>query len=269
MKTSKIRRNPEISLVYVNFRSARFLRRSIGSVLDSRSTKGNTEIIVVNNDRSESWSLRALSREFPLRIIETGENLGFGSAANIAARCARAPYIGFINPDTRLLSGDTGVIPELFRKYRKIGVLGARLESDDGYPEPWSAGEEITLWQVIRNNIGLPAGRRIWKSGRPRRAGFVSGAALFIRKDLFDGIGGFDDRFFLYFEDADLCLRSGRTGYRIFSFPGIVFRHDGGASRISDLSRKKAFYESQRRYFEKHRPKWEGWVLSVMRRIFL
>lgn len=269
MKTSRIRKSPEITLVYVNFRSVGLLRRSLRALSKQRIFFRNIEIIVINNDPSEAWALRALSREFPLRLIEVRKNKGFGSAANLAVRHVRTPYIGFINPDTELLSGNIGIIPDLFRKHPHIGVLGARLVSHENAPELWSAGEDITLWQVIRNNVGIPAGKRIWKSGKPRKAGFVSGAALFTRKDLFDEVGGFDEGFFLYFEDADFCLRLKRIGYRIFSFPGIIFRHDGGASHASSRAKKEAFYESQERYFGKHRPKWEGRILSVMKRIFL
>jgi GT2 family glycosyltransferase len=269
MKTSEYPENPEISLIYVNFRSVRLLRRSLDSLRKSRILQGGVEVVVANNDPSESWALRALSRRFPVRIIELRRNIGFGAAANMAAMHSRAAYLGFINPDTELLSGKIGSITEIFRKYRDIGVLGARLLSQDGYPEAWSAGEDVTLWQIIRNNIGIPAGRRIWKSGKPRKAGFVSGAALFVRKDLFNALNGFDARFFLYFEDVDLCFRSKRSGYRVFSFPGIVFRHDGGGSQSSQHSQKNAFYESQERYFEKHRPAWEKMMISTVRRMFL
>lgn len=269
MKTSKNRKNPDISLIFVNFRSVRLLRNSIESLWRNACSDGNIEIIVINNDPSESWAVRALSRRFPVRIIDARENIGFGRAANRAVRHARAPHIGFINPDTEFLSGNLMRIPRIFRKYQDIGVIGARLVSFDLAPEPWSVGEDVSLWQIIRNNIGIPAGKRIWNSGRPGKAGFVSGAALFMKRELFMDIGGFDERFFLYFEDADLCFRVKRAGYRVFSFPGVIFRHEGGSSHVSDLAKKREFYESQERYFAKHRPKWERKALSIMRRVFL
>jgi GT2 family glycosyltransferase len=269
MKISGTREHPKLSLIYVNFRSVRLLRKSIKSLFEREGLDDGVEIIVANNDFSESWALRALQGSLPIRVISIQKNIGFGTAANIAARHSHAPYLGFINPDTEIFSGNVADIPKIFRKNPDIGVLGARLLSDDGSPESWSAGEDVTFWQVIRNNIGIPGGKRIWKSERPRSAGFVSGAALFIRKDTFDKLDGFDKRFFLYFEDADLCFRAKRSGYRVFSFPGVVFRHKGGKSHVSDYARKRAFYESQDRYFEKHRPTWEGKVLSIMKRAFL
>jgi N-acetylglucosaminyl-diphospho-decaprenol L-rhamnosyltransferase len=269
MKISGIQENPELSLIYVNFRSARLLRRSIESLFERNILNKGVEIIVANNDASESWALRALQRTFSVRVVGIDKNIGFGDAANLAAQYARAPYLGFINPDTEIFSGNVADIPKIFRKHPDIGILGARLISDDGNPEPWSAGREVTLWQIIRNNVSTPAGKYIWESVRPRKAGFVSGAALFIRKELFDKLDGFDERFFLYFEDVDLCFRSRRSGYRVFSFPGIVFRHKGGKSHVSDHAKKRVFYESQERYFKKHRPAWEGKALSIIKRIFL
>ena len=269
MKISGAEENPELSLIYVNFRSVRLLRRSIESLFERGILDRGIEIIVANNDVSEAWALQSLQRSFPITVISIHENIGFGDAANLAAQHARAPYFGFINPDTEIFSRNIADIPKIFRKYPDIGILGARLISDDGNPEPWSAGEDVTFWQIIRNNVGIPAGKHIWKSKKPRKAGFVSGAALFIRKNLFDALDGFDERFFLYFEDADLCFRTKRAGYRVFSFPGVVFRHKGGKSHTSDHEKKRAFYESQERYFEKHRPIWEGKALSIMKRIFL
>jgi N-acetylglucosaminyl-diphospho-decaprenol L-rhamnosyltransferase len=269
MKISEQPGNPELSLVYVNFRSARLLRKSIESFRGNGIFHGKIEIIVANNDPSEAWAVEALRRRFPIRVINLPENRGFGNAANEAASIARALYLGFINPDTSMLSGKMTRIPEVFRKYPDIGILGARLVSRDGIPEPWSAGEDVSFWQIIRNNLGIPAGRRIWENSRPRRAGFVSGAALFIRRDLFRELRGFDERFFLYFEDADLCLRAKRSGYRVFFFPGVTFFHEGGMSHFTERAKKSAFYDSQRRYFVKHRPKWEGKTISIMRRIFL
>jgi len=269
MKTSSVWKNPELSLVFVNFRSARLLRKSIGSLYGSHCFHGNIEIIVANNDASESWALQALQRRFPVRIIDIHKNIGFGAAANCAARYSRAPYLGFINPDTEIFSGNIANIPKIFRKYSEIGILGARLISDDGSPELWSAGRDVSLWQIIRNNVCIPAGKRVWESEKPQKAGFVSGAALFMRKKLFEKLHGFDERFFLYFEDVDLCFRAKGEGYRVFSFPGVVFQHKGGRSHISDHAKKRVFYESQEQYFAKHRPMWEGKVLSIMKRMFL
>lgn len=270
MKTSEILKNPEISLIFVNFRSARLLRGALCALFRDKSVRdGAVEIIIANNDRSETWALRAISRNIPIRIITFSKNVGFGKAANEAARYANAACFGFINPDTEFLSGNIGDIPMIFRKRQDIGILGARLLSDDGNPETWSMGKDITLWQIFRNNLGVSAGKRMWESDKPKSVGFVSGAALFIRKSTFDFLCGFDERFFLYFEDADLCFRARRAGYRVFSFPKIVFRHIRGGSHFSTQSMKQVFYTSQEQYFSKNRPVWEGVFLSIVRRMFL
>lgn len=269
MKIFRTGENPKISLVYVNFRSVRPLRKSLESVWRNRELRKNIEIVVANNDHSESWALRALKRRFPIRIIDLPGNLGFGHAANEAVSIVRSPYVGFLNPDTEFFSGNIADIPKIFEKYHDIGVLGARLLSHTGESEPWSSGRAVSLWQIFRNNMGIPSGKALWESRKPVRAGFVSGAALFTRSELFRKLQGFDERFFLYFEDADLCLRVWESGYRVFLFPKLTFFHEGGVSHATERSKKEAFYDSQERYFRKNRPIWESWILSIMKKILL
>lgn len=257
--------HPTLSLVLVNYRSADTIQACLESLETDRSNVA-IECIVVNNDSSERVALDRLAARFSIRVIETGENIGFGAASNRGAQEAAADFLGFLNPDTRLLSGSLQEVSEFFHTHPETGITGGRLIGQDGKSELWSAGSTATLVRIIGNKFrffrGLPPERSEFVS-----VGFVSGAALFIRKSLFDSLGGFDERFFLYFEDMDLCLRSLAAGAGVVLLPTLVFTHEGGVSQCSREIQKRHYYTSQKLYFEKHRPKWECDALKFLRKI--
>lgn len=268
MRTTGQPRNPEFSLIYVNFRSADLLERSLGSLRRNGIFGEGVEVILVNNDSREEALLRDISERFSCRLLPSEGNVGFARAVNRAAGTARGGFIGCINPDTEFFGGSLEIIDGLFEKYPKIGVIGAKIVGEDGMAEEWSVGGELSLWQIIRNNLGIPSGRRLWMSRKNVSVGWVSGAALFIRKELFDRLSGFDERFFLYFEDVDLCHRAKKAGYAVAFCPKVVFLHKSGMSHESRRSQKESFYDSQRKYFGKHRPRWEYFLLEAARKIF-
>ena len=263
----RIAAKPVFSLIFVNYRSADALAASLASLADE-VVGGYAEMIVVNNDPSERASLSRLADQFPIRIVDLGENVGFGAASNRGAREAGAELLGFLNPDTRLVRGSLREVAGYFDGDDRAGIAGAALVDPDGKPEPWSAGPDATLFRIFVNNLSLFRGAPP-RDGTPTAVDFVSGAAFFTRKSLFDKLGGFDERFFLYFEDMDLCRRAGIAGYDTVRLPAPVFAHEGGTSRSSAAEQKRHYYESQDRYFGKHRPKWEGGVLKFLRRRFI
>jgi N-acetylglucosaminyl-diphospho-decaprenol L-rhamnosyltransferase len=258
---------PDLSFIIVNYRSADALRTCLES-LEADSSNVAIEYIVVNNDPSEQAGLDRLAERFPIRIIHSEENVGFGAASNTGAGAAGAEILGFLNPDTRLSRGSLRDISDYFYTHPEAGIAGATLIDRNGRPELWSAGPSATLFRILRNNLCFFNGMPPINSGA-MPVGFVSGAALFIRKPLFDELDGFDERFFLYFEDMDICLRARKRGARVVRLSEPVFAHEGGLSQCSDEEQKRQYYASQDIYFEKHRPKWEGQVMKLLRRWFV
>jgi GT2 family glycosyltransferase len=261
---------PEISLIIVNHRSVVSLERAVFSLLKIEVPKGFLEVIVANNDASEADRVLALSERFGFRVVFLTENRGFGSAGNAATREAKGKIFGFLNPDSVFECGSLSFLVEFFLKNPKVGIVGAGIVTEDGSSrEEWSSGRPTNLFRVLRNKSGIFAGRRYWENRRPVSVGWVSGAALFIRRDIFERVSGFDERFFLYFEDMDLCLRVGLSGFKVVLLPSLSFRHEGGRSFSSDESKKRAYYESQDLYFSKHRPVREGVILRFLRSKFI
>ncbi len=261
-----ISRQPKLSLVLVNYRSAVLLERALGSIRRLDKIGETCEIIVVNNDVSENKQVQALSNRFHFQVATLHENNGFGSAANIGAGKTCGDIIGFINPDAEAVTGSLEGLARFFQVHPEVGIVGGSLTSEKGFSEAWSTGKGITLFRLLLNKGFFFLGRKYWESDRPVSVGWVSGGALFIRKELFTSLSGFDERFFLYFEDMDLCIRARQEGFRTVFFPKLVFLHRGGASLGSDTKeRKRMYYESQDLYFQKHRSWVEGKLVCLLR----
>ncbi|HWQ60359.1 MAG TPA: glycosyltransferase family 2 protein [Candidatus Fimivivens sp.] len=262
----RISAHPDLTVVVVNHRSVAFLENALRSFCHEERTGNEIEVIVANNDPNESESVETLSKRLGFHAIELSENRGFGAAANVAAAAAHGDILCFLNPDTEFHSGSLESVLRMFCGHREVGIIGAGLVSGkDDEPEPWSAGETLTFRRLIQNKIRTFFGWKYRPPCQPIATGWVSGGALFIRRDLFESLKGFDTGFFLYFEDMDLCLRSREIGYHCVLLPSLSFVHSGGSSRISDASRKAQYFASQDRFFAKHRPKWEGILIRYLR----
>lgn len=259
--------SPHISLIFVNYRSSQLLFNALTSLFSFEQESDLFEVIVVNNDISESQELQELKRIFPFLLIESGENIGFGRGNNLGAERARGKILGFINPDVLWVGPLLHKMTRFFNEKPAIGVLGMALLSEDKSPEPWSAGPEPSLANLFRNNL-FHSKYAAWKEPGLSFPDWVSGGALYIRTELFSAIGGFDERFFLYFEDVDLCTEARKRGFSIARHASFPLIHLGGKSQLSPLLQKKHFYDSQKGYFGKHRPGWEKKALAFLRVFF-
>lgn len=259
-------KRPDISLVFVNYHSEDYLAKALESLFAVETRCENYEVIVINNGAANQALFSELVTRYGLRCRENKHNIGFGAANNQAAKIARGHIIGFLNPDTEWQAESLAKIRTHFSSEAKLGILGMRLIDERGADEQWSAGKEPTLIRIILQNL-LPSA---W-GGRPtsvREPDWVSGGGLFVRADLFRSIGGFDPRFFLYFEDVDLCRTVRQRGYRVRR-SSLSLVHHGGKSRPSAREQKRLYYSSQQKYFDKNRSRWEAWWLAAIRRCFV
>lgn len=258
---------PTFSIIFVNYRSAGHLAQSLTSWKKAFDTM-LVEWIVVNNDDTESEMLDRLAAGTSLRVVSTGGNYGFGRACNVGAQQAKGTYLLFLNPDTKFFSGDPQELLEVFRLHpRSLG--GVALIDQRGRDERWSAGRFPTLGRLISQQF-FPMGRQ--KFCQRKNLTFpdwVSGAGLVVPRKIFTDLGGFDEKFFLYFEDVDLCQRAHRAGVSVWRSPFFVVQHVGGASQGTQQAQKQAYFTSQKKYFVKHRPRWESRILVLLQQLFL
>jgi len=252
----------ELSIMFVNFKGAEYLKKCLASI-SQRIKDVSYEIIVVNNNPKETELLSQFSE---IKIINADHNLGFGKGHNLGARSAQGEILWILNADTEILEGD---IKRIIREIREIRAIGVKLLDENNDVQSWSAGAEPTLWDLIKNNFGVKTSRKIWESKEKREVDWVSGASLFIRKELFQKLGGFDEKFFMYFEDIDLCKRVRKAGHKVIYFPEFVVKHFGGKSFESSTLQKKYYYESQDYYFEKHFGKFKSGLIKLLRKLFI
>ena len=266
MQTSRMRNFKKISVIIVNYKSQARLLDCIASVYDKLKNE-NIEIVIVNNDPKENVSEK--TKIFSeIRTINLGKNVGFGTAINRGAEASQGEWMMFLNPDTKLLT-DQQKMFEFLRSNPKAGIISPKLVKASGKVQEWSAGSSPGLIDLIGNNIGFSKSKKIWESNKTKEVDWTSGAAMVIKKDLFDKIGGFDENIFMYFEDIDLCKRAREAGKKVFYFPQDEVLHLGGKSTENEKKQKADYYKSQDYYFQKHFSKTSSAFVRVLRKIFI
>ena len=232
-------KEPQMSVVIVSYNTRALLRKCLFNLRYVASGL-DYETILVDND-SRDGSAEMVAREFPsVKLIRVGSNLGFAAANNLAFARARGRYVVLLNSDAFPQPGSLRKAIELMEANPQAGLGGARLTGTDGSWQPSARSFPSPLNDFLALS-GLAAkfpkskffGRadRTWAD--PNESGevdWVPGAFSIIRRDLLERIGYFDENYFLYYEEVDLCQRIKRAGYQVWYWPEIVVVHLGGES---------------------------------------
>ncbi len=218
-----------ISAVVVTYDSATCVGRCLASV---RAFLPDAEIVVVDNG-SHDETVRAIRAAAPdAHVIESGENVGFGRACNTGAQAARGSHVLFINPDAVVAAVDRGQLDRLLEG-RPFGLVAPSLEGERDRrraERSWMAEYFAHTFETLRPREWRPR-VRIYEGTAPA---WVSGAMLFVSREEFLGLGGFDPRFFFCYEDQDLSRRYCDAGLAIRTTDAIRGRHAGGRSSAHD-----------------------------------
>lgn len=221
---------------------------------------GASSVCVVDNHGNLAGRLPAGAR-----VVAPGRNLGFGAGVNLGAREGRAPWLVVLNPDVTMDPAAVRELVTVAARAPHIAVLGPRLEHADGAPQ--INGGAFSGWMRELSRVtGLGARLRALRAAARRESrarghdeprvlarDWVSGAAIAIRRDAFEAAGGFDEEFFLYYEDEDLCRRLAAHGWRCGVDSATAARHSvGGSSTARDPYRTGTFEASRERYHALH-----------------
>lgn len=251
----------ELTVQVVNFDTAEYLRPCLGSLLAALGeTPVSSRVAVLDNGSSDD--LTEIEAEFSgaVDFVSSPENLGFGGGQNLLARSHDSPLICCVNPD--VVAERRDVFARLLSALDDpaVAVAGPLLRTPEGEPQRFDHGELRGLRAAIANG----AGHAHWQP-RDERAevAWVSGAFLLARRAAFDAAGGFDEGFFLYKEEEDLCLRIRRAGGRVLYVPDAAARHVGSVVARRDPAHLDA---SVARYRAKHYPGWRSRVLDALYR---
>jgi GT2 family glycosyltransferase len=231
---------PLVSIIVVSYRTRELTLEALRSIV--RETRHVPYEVIVVDNASDDGSAAAIAGEFPeVRLLARSDNLGFARANNVAAKEARGRFLLLLNPDTVVLDGAVDRLVAFAESRPAARIWGGRTLYPDRSLNPTSCWRRMTLWNVLCRTTGLsgllPAspvfnsesyGR--WDRSTEREVDIVTGCFLLIERAFWERLGGFDPRFFMYGEEADLCLRAARLGARPVVTPEATIVHYGGAS---------------------------------------
>lgn len=243
-----------IDVVIVNWNAGGLLADCVQSIY--QTDRGLVDKVIVVDNASSDGSLAAIrGLGDRTHVIETGANLGFARGCNVGAAAGKAPWIVFLNPDTRLFDGTLDTVADFLRlNGLNLGVVGIRLVDEDGKTQRTCA-----RFPSVRHYIGLGLGldRTFPRAFPPHfmedfdhlEGGVVDqpiGAFNAIDRELFERLGGFDEVFFVYMEDIDLARRASASGRPSFHLGTAVAYHKGGGTS-SQAKAKRLFYNLRSR----------------------
>jgi len=256
-----------VSIILVNYNGGQVVIDCLDSLQNTLQTIAH-EVIVVDN-ASTDGSADLIERLFPtVQLVRQSQNRGFGAGNNRGASLANGEFLLLLNTDTLLTFDILPYLVDLMRQDPTIGILGPQLLNPDGGLQR-STAPEISIWgecqalkqQIDDRNHRHQVDRQFAKI---QEVDIVVGAALLIRKCLFEALAGFDETFFMYFEESDLCRRAQTKGWKVVYAPSVALIHLGGYSVSKTPDKMRLDYRrSQLYYYQKHRPIWEQVILRV------
>jgi GT2 family glycosyltransferase len=259
----------DVSIVILNYNTCEHLRRCVAALAEDHSTSAagqwlHTETIVVDNASSDG-SADMVAAEFPsVQLIRAPHNGGFAYGNNLALTRARGDAILILNPDTLVPSGGLGAMLRLLEAHPEAGIVGPKLLKPDGsmhlacrrsFPTPSIAFYRLS--GLSRLFAGSPRFGRynltFVDPDLPIEVDSVCGACLLVRRSVIDRIGLLDERFFMYGEDLDWCLRAREAGWTVRYEPSVVVHHQhGAASRQRALRTTFHFFRAMDLFYRKH-----------------
>ncbi len=260
---------PDVSVVLVSYNSSGFVGECLASLTEGLRDHTHEAILVDNASRD--GSAEHVRQAFPwVRVIESGENAGFARANNLGLAQSRGRVLLLLNCDTVVAPGALDVLVRFLDANPRAGVAAPRLLNPDlsdqatarSFPTAAAAlfGRRSALTRIFPRNRWS----RRYLSGRDRQTpepfevDWVSGACLMLRRQVLEDVGGLDEGFYLYWEDADWCRRVKAAGYRVYCVPEARVVHQEGRSRRGwPPAQVWIFHKSVFRYYAKHHAR--GW----------
>jgi N-acetylglucosaminyl-diphospho-decaprenol L-rhamnosyltransferase len=250
-----------VSVVTVTYNSSSALEPFLTSIEESEPTR--VDAVVVDNNSSDLAETKAIVDAHGSRLLSLPDNRGYGGAINAAVRTLpeSIEFVLISNPDVMLHPGAISTLVDFLQSDRTIAAVGPRVLNEDGTTYP-----SARRLPSLRTGVGHALFADLWP-GNPwsrsyradeegtdvvRTVGWLSGSCLLVRRSAFDSIGGFDEGFFMYFEDVDLGYRLGKAGWKCVYQPSAVVVHTGAHSTTTESARMlQTHHDSAYRYLTK------------------
>jgi GT2 family glycosyltransferase len=257
---------PEIAAIIVNYNAGAELERALRSIADDLADHA-WEGVVVDNASIDGSGAAVDAFAANVRLARNSTNVGFARAVNQGLAATSAPHVLIMNPDCRLMAGAAGTLRAMLDAHPQCAIVGPRILNPDGSMQGSARGDPDMLTGLFGRTTllrklspFLPIAKRNIVVDEALRGGeesvivdWLSGACMLARREALDAVEGFDERFFLYWEDADLCRRLRARGYHVRYVPGATAIHRvGQSSRTARVSAIRAFHESAYLYYARH-----------------
>lgn len=248
-----------VSVIILSYNTKELLRLCLTSVFNKLS--GNTfEVIVVDNASKDASTAMVKKNFSKARLVENKENMGFAKGCNIGASIALGEYLLFLNSDTQVVDIVIRDMLELFQKDKNLAVIGGQLENANGV-----TSDSYGVFYSISSVVAMLFGRRLAKPAmkESKIVDWVSGGFMIVRKSIFKELQGFDEHFFMYVEDMELCFRVKKRGQKVLFFPQAKALHtaQGSSSRSFAIIH---IYKGLLYFFKKHKPYWEYCIVKLL-----
>lgn len=257
---------PEVAAVIVNYNAGPELRAALESIAAEMAGRP-WEGVVVDNASADGSGGMAAGFAPNVRLISNARNVGFSRGVNQGIGATRAPLILIMNPDCRLLPGALDLLRTELERFGRCAIAGPRILDPDGTVQGSARGDPDMLTGLFGRSARLrrlfprlAIARRnvvsedaIANGVRSVEVDWLSGACMLARREAMLAVGGFDERYFLYWEDADLCRRLRGSGYHVRYVPGAAAVHRvGQSSRTARAASIRAFHASAYLYYATH-----------------
>lgn len=265
----------DVSIIIVNYNTKHLLGACVESVVQQTRT-ARFEVIVVDN-ASVDGSIEMLQRKHPaVHVVVNDSNRGFAAANNQGIARATGRYVLLLNSDTIILDGAIDTLVRLMDEHRDIGIAGCLQLNPDMTLQP-SCRSFPSLWNIITEATFLykllPSTRlfgsyylSFFRHDHMREIDVVMGSFMFIRREVLNDIQGFDEDYFFYTEETDLCYRARQRGHRSFFCPQARIIHIGGGSGSTTLWSFAHLHRSQYQFINKHFRGAENVAMRFMKR---
>lgn len=253
----------DLSIIIVNYNVKEFLQNLIHSI-EKASLNLTKEILIVDN-ASDDGSVEFIKEKFPqIKLIANQKNLGFGKANNIGLKQANGKYILLINPDTLVAEDTFEKMIKFFESNSEAGLAGCKILNPDGslqlacrrsFPGPWTSFTKVTGLSNLFPNSKIFARYNLTylDENKTYEVDAISGSFMMMRKEVYEKVGGFDEQFFMYGEDLDLCYRIQKSGFKVYYVHSTqIIHYKGESTKRSSLDETKVFYNAMHLFVKKH-----------------
>jgi N-acetylglucosaminyl-diphospho-decaprenol L-rhamnosyltransferase len=265
-----MRRELDIAVIIVTYRTASLAIEALGSVAGERAISGlSVRAIVVDNSSEDlpriAQSVEAHDWSSWVTLVASPKNGGYGYGNNLGIRhacaCGVPAYVYLLNPDAQVRPGAVGTLVDFLERHPNVGIVGSGFDTGDGSDWPIAFRFPSLLGEVDTGLQFGPATRLLqrWVVARrmpniPQQVDWISGASMLIRPEVLIATAGFDENYFLYFEETDLCYRARKAGFTTWYVPASRVMHIGGRSTSvtgpqSGSQRLPAYWFASRRRF--------------------